>query len=168
MPARDRCGGGRRHLTRLSKWPVDDVAMFLAQVGHESSDLTRTGEESLYYSTPVILLAYSRAGCGTKKPGEVPARKKPASNYLRSSKILANYVYSGRLGNGDEESGDGWNFQAQDRCSLPEETTAAFEAASGFPVLAYPDLVRDDKRVGAASAMLLLDAATSRPSRSRA
>ena len=57
-------------------------------------------------------------------PGEVPARKKPASNYLRSSKILANYVYSGRLGNGDEESGDGWNFRGSGPMQLPEETTS--------------------------------------------
>ena len=138
----------------VKKWPVDDVAMFLAQVGHESSDLTRT-EESLYYSTPSHLArVFSSRLWHPKKPGEkCPPGKKPASNYLRSSKILANYVYSGRLGNGDEESGDGWNFRGSGPMQLTgRDNFAAFEAASGFPVLAYPDLVRDDKRVGAASA----------------
>jgi putative chitinase len=34
------------------------------------------------------------------------------SSYLRNSEKMANYVYANRMGNGDEESGDGWKYRA--------------------------------------------------------
>lgn len=79
-----------------------DVAMLLAQVGHESADLTRL-EESLYYTA--------------RRMTEVWSARFPtvdqAAPYARNPQALANSVYSSRMGNGPPESGDGWSFRGQ-------------------------------------------------------
>ena len=79
--------------------PVRQAA-FVAQCGHESAGFAHL-EESMWYShaetiramwpTRVINLAMAQTLVG--KPQE-----------------LANTVYSGRYGNGDKLSGDGWKF----------------------------------------------------------
>lgn len=76
---------------------VRDIAMLLAQVGHESADLTRL-EESLHYSAERLLQVW-------------PTRfrtLKEAELYAGNPSALANNVYGGRMGN--VEPGDGWRF----------------------------------------------------------
>ena len=132
----------------VKKWPVDDVAMFLAQVGHESSDLTRTEESLLLLDASHLARAYSRAGCGTEEAGEKCPPGKEAGIELSAVEQdprqlrLFRQARQWRRGIGRwmELPGSG-PMQLTGR-----DNFAAFEAASGFPVLAYPDLVRDDKR----------------------
>ena len=75
-------------------------AHLLGQAHHESGGFKRT-KEGLYYSTPERLMAVW------------PSRFKSveeAMPYTKNPEALANNVYSDRMGNGDEASGDGFKF----------------------------------------------------------
>ena len=82
--------------------PVRQAA-FLSQAGHESAHFTRL-EENLFYSTPERIRQIF--------PSKVKTMA-DASTLTRKPQALANRVYSGRLGNGDEASGDGWRFRGR-------------------------------------------------------
>ena len=78
-------------------------AHLLGQAHHESGGFNRT-KEGLYYSTPERLMAVW------------PSRFKSveaAMPYAKNPEALANNVYSDRMGNGDEASGDGWKFSGK-------------------------------------------------------
>lgn len=76
------------------------AAMFLAQVAHESSELTQTSEN----------LNYSIAGLMKVWPSRFQSVEM-ANKYAHQPEKIANFVYANRNGNGDESSGDGWAFR---------------------------------------------------------
>jgi putative chitinase len=76
------------------------MAAFIAQVGHESVQLNRR-RENLSYSVRALMNTWPR-----RFPTE-----QSATPYARNPEKLANYVYAGRLGNGDTASGDGWRYR---------------------------------------------------------
>jgi len=75
----------------------------MAQVCHESNGFKIT-EESLNYKTPERLV-------------EIWPSRFPnidfARSYIKNPEKLGNYVYANRLGNGPEESGDGFRFRGR-------------------------------------------------------
>lgn len=78
------------------------VAAFLAQCGHESADFTVLKEN----------LNYSAAGLRNTWPTRF-LTEDDAQPYHRNPEKIANKVYANRLGNGAEESGDGWKFRGR-------------------------------------------------------
>ena len=78
------------------------VAGFIAQCQHESLDFTVLQEN----------LNYSAAGLRKIFPKYFPADA-IAAKYARQPTAIANKVYSGRMGNGGEASGDGWKFRGR-------------------------------------------------------
>lgn len=74
---------------------------FLAQIGHESANLTAT-KENLNYSKDALLSVFGKYF--------TPAL---ATQYARKPEAIANRVYANRMGNGDEKSGDGWKFKGR-------------------------------------------------------
>lgn len=72
---------------------------FLAQCGHESAGFSRL-LENLNYSATGLIQTW-------------PRRFTPdmAQSYARQPERIANYVYANRLGNGDQNSGDGWRYR---------------------------------------------------------
>jgi len=89
--------------TACLKYGIDNVrrvAAFLAQMAHESG-MVPGREENLNYSA--------------KRMTEVWPSRFPniaaATPYANNPQKLANKVYAGRMGNGDEASGDGWRFR---------------------------------------------------------
>jgi len=74
------------------------MAMFLAQVGHESGGLT-TFHENLNYKA-----------AGLEKIFPKYFRDVNANDYAHNPEKIANRVYANRMGNGDEDSGDGYRF----------------------------------------------------------
>ena len=74
------------------------IAMFLAQVGHESGGL-RTIKENLNYSADRLKVIFPKYFRGVDPSG-----------YARNPEKIANKVYSSRMGNGDEASGDGYRY----------------------------------------------------------
>ncbi len=99
-----RCKEPERWSLEISKacveFGVDDIAMLLAQLGHESSDLTRL-EESLYYSAGRLMEVW---------PSRFPTMD-VAEQYAGNEEKLANEVYGGRMGN--DSPGDGWRFHGR-------------------------------------------------------
>jgi putative chitinase len=78
------------------------VAAWLAQMGHESGDLREVQEN----------LNYSAKGLRGIFPRYFPSDEL-ALEYQRQPQKIANRVYGGRMGNGPEETGDGWKFHGR-------------------------------------------------------
>lgn len=83
--------------------PIEQVAYVLATAWGESK--LRPVEENLSYTA--------------KRIGEVWPRLKPrAAELARNPEKLANAAYAGRIGNGNEASGDGWRFRGRGMVQL--------------------------------------------------
>lgn len=75
---------------------------FMAQLAHESAHFTRM-EENLNYSTQGLMRIFR-----SKFRDEAEA-----ASYARQPEKIANRVYANRIGNGDEDSGDGWRYRGR-------------------------------------------------------
>jgi len=75
-------------------------AMFLAQAAHESAQFTRPRENLNYRAERIVQVWPSRF--------RTPASAKP---FEHRSEALGNKAYAGRLGNGNEASGDGFRYR---------------------------------------------------------
>ncbi|GAB3973789.1 glycoside hydrolase family 19 protein [Spirosoma terrae] len=106
------------------------LSHFLSQVLHESIRLTATVENLSYSAEALVRTWPSRFYAGSevkydwvekRKDPETgktlnvlqPRQGKPAGMYARQPEKIANYVYANRLGNGTEESGDGWKYRGR-------------------------------------------------------
>jgi putative chitinase len=108
------------------------ASAFLAQCHVESQGLTRL-EENLFYTTPSRLDA-------------IFSRITPANvhRFVRNPQGLANFVYAGRNGNGDEGSGDGWRYRGRGLKQLTGRANYRDAAnAIGRPYIAEPGLVQE-------------------------
>ena len=74
------------------------VAAFLAQTAHESGGYSAL-HENLNYTAQSLCRVW---------PSHFTADI--ADQYAHNPERIANRAYAGRMGNGDEASGDGWNF----------------------------------------------------------
>lgn len=81
--------------------PVRQAA-FIGQCSHESGNFTVL-EENLNYSADALRRVW---------PGRFPSAE-IAQPYHRQPEKIANRVYANRMGNGDEESGDGWRYRGR-------------------------------------------------------
>lgn len=79
-----------------------DVAMFIAQTGHESADYNILSE-NLNYSVEGLLKVF---------PKYFP-NSNLAQKYARQPSWIASRVYAGRMGNGSEQSQDGWKYRGR-------------------------------------------------------
>lgn len=108
------------------------VAGFIGQCVVESVGFTRL-EEGLFYTTPERIRSVF--------PSRVPSLA-VAATLARNPRALANRVYAGRLGNGDEASGDGWAYRGRGLIQLTgRDNYAAAAAGCGKLYLERPDLV---------------------------
>ncbi|GAB3278371.1 glycoside hydrolase family 19 protein [Larkinella harenae] len=116
------------------------VAHFLAQTLHESMRYTRL-IENLNYSAKALLDTW---------PNRFDADT--AQLYARKPIRIANYVYANRMGNGPEESGDGWRYRG--RGILQNTGKGAYKdltRETGIDYVNNPDwLTRPDDAVRAA------------------
>lgn len=98
------------------------VAMFIAQLVHESAYFSRTSE-NLTYSNPDILL---------KVFGKY-ITKETVNGYLKNSSKLANLVYANRYGNGSVASGDGYKYRGRGYIQLTfKDNYIAYSNARGI------------------------------------
>jgi putative chitinase len=77
-------------------------AAFIGQCAHESMNFTRL-EENLNYSAEALMKTW---------PSRFPTME-VAQKYARNPEKIANKVYGGRMGNGTEETGDGWLYHGR-------------------------------------------------------
>lgn len=117
---------------------------FLAQCGHESLDFT-VWTENLNYSADRL--------------GEVFEKYFPtvelASSYARKPQAIASRVYAGRMGNGDERSGDGWKYRGRGPIQATgREMYGWLENELNLPLLEKPELLLDPQHGMRAAAVI--------------
>lgn len=100
------------------------LAAFLAQIGHESSGLSKTTEN----------LNYGANGLTATWPKRFDAAT--AAEYARQPQRIANKAYADRMGNGPESSRDGWKYRGRGLIQVTGK--ANYEAVR--------DLLRDSRK----------------------
>jgi putative chitinase len=123
------------------------VAGFLAQTSHESGGYTMLSENLNYRAATL-------AACWPNRFAVLGADKKPikengklvptavANSIAGKPELIANLVYSGRMGNGPAESGEGWLYRGRGLKQL----TGKFNyekcgKALGVDLVGNPDLL---------------------------
>ncbi len=107
------------------------LAHFLAQCGHESGGF-KAVSENLNYSAKGL-----RGTFGKYFPTDALANA-----YQRNPEKIANKVYSSRMGNGDEASGEGWKYRGRGYIQLTGKSNySKFDATVGDDIVGNPDLV---------------------------
>jgi putative chitinase len=110
------------------------LAHFLAQCGHESGGFRLT-QENLNYSAKGLRGIFSKY---FKTDADAAA-------YERKPEKIANRVYSSRMGNGPESSGEGYKFRGRGYIQLTgKDNYTAFGKAIGEDICANPDKVASD------------------------
>ena len=110
-------------------------AAFIGQCGHECGNF-KVLEENLNYRAATLMKLW---------PKRFPTQE-IANEYERKPQRIANKVYSSRMGNRDEASGDGWRFRGRGAIQLTG-SDGYFHAgkALGVDFWANPDLVATPK-----------------------
>lgn len=110
---------------------------FFAQIDHESGLVAK--RESCYYTSIARLRAIFRT----------PFLGKPDSfvqKYLKNSVACANYVYANRMGNGDENSGDGFRYRGGGFLqNTGKNQYAKLSLKTGINFLAHPELIEKEE-----------------------
>lgn len=108
------------------------LAMWVAQVAHESGRFRRTVEN----------LNYSAAGLLATWPTRFD--EQTARRLARKPELIANHVYGGRYGN--NTVGDGWKYRGRGLIQLTfRDNYAAFAEYSGRDVIAMPQLLESNE-----------------------
>lgn len=123
------------------------VASFLAQTSHESGGYTMLSENLNYRAATL-------AACWTNRFAVLGADKKPvkengklvptavANSIAGKAELIANLVYSSRMGNGPAESGEGWKFRGRGLKQLTgKDNYTRCGSSLGVDLVSNPDLL---------------------------
>jgi putative chitinase len=117
------------------------LAHFLAQAGHESGGFKVT-QENLNYSVKGLRGIFKKYF-----PTDTLA-----AEYAKKPQKIANRVYGGRMGNGNEFSGDGYAFRGRGYIQLTgRDNYTAFGKSIGVDIAAQPDLVASQHALASAA-----------------
>jgi putative chitinase len=130
------------------------IAGFLSQCAHESGGFERL-QENLNYSAEGMAgiwpTRFAVQEPDPKRPGKTKPKKdangknipnKFALALHRKPEAIANVVYSGRMGNGPIESGEGWLYRGRGLKQLTgKDNHRACSAGLGVDLVANPDLL---------------------------
>jgi putative chitinase len=123
------------------------IAGFLSQCAHESGGFERL-QENLNYSAEGMAGIWPRrfAVMGPdNKPVKKDGKNQPNKFALalhRKPEMIANVVYSGRMGNGPTESGEGWKYRGRGLKQLTgKDNHRACSAGLGVDLVENPDLL---------------------------
>lgn len=106
-------------------------AAFVGQCAHESNNFTVLEEN----------LNYSAAGLHATWPKRFPTLES-AQAYHRQPEKIANKVYADRMGNGDEDSGEGWLYRGRGLIQLTGKTNYTLAGDALMVDFIYsPDLI---------------------------
>lgn len=109
---------------------------FLAQVGHESGQLSNV-VENLNYSAETLRSVF----------GKYFKTNTEAEKYAHNPEAIANIVYANRMGNGDTTSGDGWKYRGRGLIQLTgknnydKATNEMYALPLGVDFVNEPDLL---------------------------
>jgi putative chitinase len=117
----------------MEKFKIDTslrLAHFLSQCAHES------GKFSLVYEN----LNYTKSGLQSIFPRYFPGNL--AESYAKRPEMIASRVYGNRMGNGAEQTKDGWKFRGRGYIQLTgKENYKLFDGFVEENILEDPDLV---------------------------
>jgi len=106
-------------------------AAFIGQCAHESNKF-KTLQENLNYSADGLRKIW---------PSRFPTEE-AALPYHRNPERIANKVYGGRMGNGTEETGEGWAYRGRGLIQLTGKDNYRLASdALGVDFVSSPDLV---------------------------
>ena len=123
------------------------VAAFLAQTSHESGGYTMLSENLNYKAATLAACWPNRFAVlgADKKPVKENGKLVPtavANSIAGKPELIANLVYSSRMGNGPAESGEGWKFRGRGLKQLTgKDNYARCGAALGLDLISNPDLL---------------------------
>jgi len=110
-------------------------ASFIGQCAHESNNF-KTLEENLNYKPEALMRVW---------PSRFPDLP-TAMKYAHNQEAIANKVYGGRMGNGVEETGDGWKYHGRGLIQLTgKENYTHCGEAIGVDLINSPGLLTDPK-----------------------
>lgn len=130
-----------------SKWlkPLEDTfakydintpkrqAAFIGQTAHESANF-KTLEENLNYNAGALMRVW---------PSRFPDAS-TAEKYAHNPEAIANKVYGGRMGNGPEETGEGWKYHGRGLIQLTgKENYERCGSGINVDLLGNPDRLLD-------------------------
>jgi putative chitinase len=123
------------------------IAGFLSQCAHESGGFERL-QENLNYSAdgmagiwPKRFAVLGPDGRPVKKDGKNQPNKFALALH-RKPEMIANVVYSGRMGNGPTESGEGWKYRGRGLKQLTGKTNHSnCSKGLGVDLVDNPDLL---------------------------
>lgn len=99
------------------------LAMFLAQIGHESGGLSVV-QENLNYRAERLAVVFPKY-----------FKDVNTSEYAHNPEKIANRVYASRMGNGNEASGDGYKFRGRGLIQLTGHNNyASFASDMGMDI----------------------------------
>ena len=108
-------------------------AAFIGQCAHESGNF-KVLEENLHYSASALMRVWA-----SRFPDTNIAEK-----YANNPQAIANKVYGNRMGNSDEESGDGWRYHGRGLIQLTgKDNYANCGSGMGVDLLGNPDRLLD-------------------------
>ena len=114
------------------------IAHFCQQIGHEQNDMTIL-VENLNYSKDRLLDIFPRY-----------FNSDTAAIYARNPEMIANRVYSNRMANWDEASGDGWKYRGRGciQCTGRANYAACQTSLYGSPdvLLEVPEHLQNDPK----------------------
>ena len=130
------------------------IASFLAQTSHESGGYTMLTENLNYRALTLATLWPPRFAVqepDPNKPGKTRAKKDAngkniptgvANAIAGKPELIANMVYSARMGNGPAESGEGWKYRGRGLKQLTgKDNYARCGRDLGLDLVGNPDLL---------------------------
>lgn len=123
------------------------IAAFIAQTSHESGGYTMLSENLNYRAATLAACWPNRfAVLGPdKKPKKENGKLVPtavANSIAGKPELIANMVYSSRMGNGPAESGEGWKFRGRGLKQLTgKDNYTRCGQSLGVDLLSNPDLL---------------------------
>lgn len=107
------------------------IACFLGQCGYESGMFQIMAENTNYTHAERLVAVF-----GMSMADALRLAGKPQA--------IANFVYAGRNGNGNEASGDGWNYRGRGPIELTGKRSYAYAgAALGLDLVTTPDVAAE-------------------------
>ncbi len=123
----------------LTKYSINTplrIAHFVAQVAHESGSF-KYSSENLNYGAKGLRSTF----------GKYFKTDELAEEYARQKEKIANRVYGNRMGNGDENSGDGWRFRGRGLIQLTgKENYQKCAKDIGIDIDRQPDKLATDPK----------------------
>lgn len=123
------------------------IAGFLAQTSHESGGYTMLSENLNYRAATLAACWPNRFAVlgADKKPVKENGKLVPtavANSIAGKPELIANLVYSSRMGNGAAESGDGWKYRGRGLKQLTgKDNYARCGTSLGVDFVGSPDLL---------------------------